>query len=54
MKTLVAKKVKDGWYVEITDFQPVPTEVDVKKLAREYGLKIKPEFGEAGKRIYAE
>lgn len=52
MKRLEAYKVKDGYYVKITDTIAVGCESDVYKLVRENGLKIKIDDGDY--RIVAE
>ena len=53
MKTLTAKKVKDGYFVEITHTHHIYCESDVYKLVKQEGLKIKPQFSDE-KRIYAD
>ena len=44
MKTLIAEKVKDGWYVQITDTLLLSCESNVFKVAREHGLKVDTEL----------
>jgi hypothetical protein len=43
-KDLFARKVQDGWLVEIKDTRTVPTRDDVLKLIRQEGLKRHPEI----------
>lgn len=44
-KTLIAEKVKDGWYVRITDARTVRGVSDVYTLIRQNGLKINVQHG---------
>ena len=55
-KILIANKVKDGWYVQIIDSRHEDSEDDVRKLARQEGLKIKEDlsFLYKGVKIVAE
>lgn len=45
-KTLIAEKVKDGWYVKIIDSTTVAGTSDVYTLIRQNGLRVKVEFGD--------
>ena len=40
MKTLVAEKVRDGWYVRITTTQTVARRDDVEKIIKQKGLRM--------------
>jgi len=40
MKSLTAEKVKDGWVVKITHTHHLHSESDVRKLARQEGLRV--------------
>lgn len=44
MKQAKAKKVKDGWIVEITDRRILGCESDVRKFLRQEGLIVRPQF----------
>ena len=50
MKTLKAKKCKDGYLVKITDILHIHTVDDVKKIIKQNGLEIQTE---TNTRIYA-
>jgi len=51
-KISIARKCKDGWYVEITETHCVNTETDIIKLMKTYNLKKVEEFSMEDK-IYA-
>ena len=40
MKTIKAKKCKDGWLVEVIETHHIHSEGDVYQLAKQNGLKI--------------
>ena len=44
MKSLIAEKVKDGWYVRITDSRLLCSDTDVFKLCKQEGLKVNKEL----------
>ena len=52
-KTLIAKKVSDGWYVEIKKTMTVRLEGAVSEIIRYEGLKKNKEFGN-DRKIYAD
>ena len=54
MKTLVARKCKDGWQVGITQVFDLRTESEVLKEIRQRGLIVRKQFSKKGEKIYAD
>ncbi len=44
MKYLKAEKVKDGWFVKITDTRNVYSYTDLVKLIKQQGLEVRTKF----------
>jgi len=53
MKTIIANKVKDGWYVEVKETRHLYSKEDVLTLIKNLNLKLREEFSN-DKKIIAD
>jgi hypothetical protein len=55
MKTLIAEKCDDGWYVQVIETRHLPSKADVLRLIRQEGLRLQaPLTDETAIKIYAD
>jgi hypothetical protein len=46
MKTLIAEKCEDGWYVKVIKTHHLSSKADVLRLIRQEGLRLQASFTE--------